>query len=87
MTPENDSVSVELENLVAREAAEWRSSPTSRTGSLRQRKAHSSSVIEEVRCVIYFAHCAPPHADLCLLVKRLHSLRPYGTYSSIVRYL
>ncbi|THH29874.1 hypothetical protein EUX98_g4303 [Antrodiella citrinella] len=57
-TPENDPMSVELEDLVAREAAEWQSSPSGRPqGSLRRRNPHN--VIEESNVFIPYDPMAP----------------------------
>lgn len=44
---DNDGLSVELEDLVAKEVAEWKS--TGPHGTLRQRKRKSGNVLDEVR--------------------------------------
>ncbi|TCD62962.1 hypothetical protein EIP91_006193 [Steccherinum ochraceum] len=54
--PENDPMSVELEDMVARETASWKAS-SSRDASLRQRKTHN--VMEESNVFIPYDPMAP----------------------------
>ncbi len=51
----DDAQPVELEDMAAKGAAEWKSTDSSPGGTLRQRKPRSGNVLDEVR--LSAAHC------------------------------
>ena len=56
---DNDGMSVELEDLVAKEVAEWKSTSAGPHGTLRQRKPKSgNNVLDEV-CLSAASHIRP----------------------------